>query len=97
MAKSYHLRRGQRLGNLLVKALMATPFAHPHYVMLTMTGCKTGQPRSSPVRPVIVGGQRFLVASSGPAGHTCVLRRPRRRFTGQVRRGSRSRSRPTHR
>jgi hypothetical protein len=82
VAKSYHLGRGQRLVNLPVKALMATPFAHPlrdaHHDRL-----QTGQPRSSPVRPVTVGGQRFLVASYGPAGHTCVLRRPRRRFIGR--------------
>jgi hypothetical protein len=62
VAKSYHLGRGQRLGNLLVKALMPTPFASPHYVMLTMTGCKTGQPRSPSVWQVTAGGQRFLVA-----------------------------------
>jgi deazaflavin-dependent oxidoreductase (nitroreductase family) len=55
----------RRLGNAIVKALVATPLAPPNYALLTVTGRKSGKPYSTPVRPIKHEGQRFLVAPYG--------------------------------
>ena len=68
MAKTYHLGTGLRFGNAMVRAMLATPFAPPNYVLLTVIGRKTGKRRSTPVRPITLGGQRYLVAPYGPVG-----------------------------
>jgi deazaflavin-dependent oxidoreductase (nitroreductase family) len=38
-------------------------FGHEHSVVLTAPGRKSGTPRSTPVSPMHVGGQRYIVAT----------------------------------
>ena len=65
MAKTYRVGPGLRMGNALVKALLATRLAPPDYALLTVTGRRTGKPHSTPVRPIRYDGHRYLVAPYG--------------------------------
>ncbi len=60
--KQYRLGPGRRAANQMTRALLASGLASPHYALLTVPGRKTGQPRSTPVRPITRNGQRWLVA-----------------------------------
>lgn len=68
MAKTYRLGPARRAVNRVVRLLLGTPFGPPHHVLLTVAGRRSGQPRSTPVRPVEYSGQRFLVSPYGPVG-----------------------------
>jgi deazaflavin-dependent oxidoreductase (nitroreductase family) len=48
--------------------MLATRLAPPHYVLLTVEGRRTGRRYSTPVRPVVYGGDRWLVAPYGDVG-----------------------------
>ena len=74
MAKTYQLVPTKRLGNAVVKALLATPLAPPNYALLTVIGRKSGKLYSTPIRPIKHGGQRYLVA---PYGDVAWLRNAR--------------------
>lgn len=65
MAKTYRLGFTRRIGNGLIKALLRTPLGPPHYVLLTVTGRKSGRRYTTPIRPIEHDGQRFLVAPYG--------------------------------
>lgn len=65
MARIYRLGPARRLTNVVITALLRVSLAPPRYVLLTVIGRTTGRPHSTPVRPVEVGQQRYLVAPYG--------------------------------
>ena len=68
MARTYRLSAGRKAGNAVIKRLLRLRIAPPNYALLTVRGRRSGQERSTPVRPVEYDGQRWLVAPYGEVG-----------------------------
>jgi deazaflavin-dependent oxidoreductase (nitroreductase family) len=66
VSRSFRPTRIRRLLNALVRPLARLGLA-PHVYVLTVTGRKTGEPHSTPVR-LIENGTRWLVAPYGEVG-----------------------------
>lgn len=65
MARTYRLGPARRLTNMVITALIRVSLAPPHYVLVTVVGRTTGRRHSTPIRPVQVDRQRYLVAPYG--------------------------------
>ncbi|NEE00754.1 nitroreductase/quinone reductase family protein [Phytoactinopolyspora halotolerans] len=65
MARTYRSSRSRRIANSLIKAALTAGLAPRSYVLVTTTGRRTGQARSTPVRPVTHREKRYLVAPYG--------------------------------
>lgn len=65
MAKTYRLTIGRRLANALMRGLLWLGLAPRPTYLLTVTGRRSGQPRSTPVSLVEERGQRWIVAPYG--------------------------------
>jgi deazaflavin-dependent oxidoreductase (nitroreductase family) len=66
MAQNYQLTGIRRMVNQLIRALVSVNLAPRSTYLLTTTGCKSGQPRTTPVTLVENAGGRWLVAPYGP-------------------------------
>lgn len=66
IAEIYTLGPARRLINKIAAMLLRSPVSPRHYSLLTVTGRRSGRPYSTPVRPVDVDGQRYLIAPYGP-------------------------------
>lgn len=65
MARTYRLTTLRRVGNLAIAAAVRTGLGPARYVLLTVTGRRTGQPRSTPIRLLRHDGHEWLVAPYG--------------------------------
>lgn len=89
MARTYRSSISRRLGNAVITASLTAGIAPRTYVLLTTTGRRTGQPRSTPIRPLVHAEQRYLVSPYGAvpwvlnarAAGTAILSRGRDRQT----------------
>lgn len=73
MAKTYRTTVFRRVGNAVIgKVLRVLPVGP--YVLLSVRGRTTGQPRTTPVRVMRHGGHRYLVAPYGPVPWALNLR-----------------------
>jgi F420H(2)-dependent quinone reductase len=68
MATRYRLSLWRRLLNHLVRALLRVELGPRRTYLLTVQGCQTGRPYSTPVTLVEEEGQRWLVAPYGVVG-----------------------------
>jgi deazaflavin-dependent oxidoreductase (nitroreductase family) len=90
--KEYRLGPTRRAMNTVVRTMLRAGFSGPDYALLTVRGRKTGQPRSTPVRPLTYHGRRWLVAPYGPvswvqnarAAGQVTLTRGRHQWQGKV-------------
>jgi deazaflavin-dependent oxidoreductase (nitroreductase family) len=90
--KEYQLGPGRRVLNMIIGGLLRSGLAGRNYALLTVPGRVTGRPRSTPVRPLSYGGERWLVAPYGAvswvrnarAAGEVTLTRGRRRWHGKV-------------
>lgn len=87
MARSYRLGPGRRFVNAMVTATIRLGVGGKSTYLLTTTGCKSGQPRTTPVTLVEDGGERWLVSPYGLVGW---VRNVRANPQVSVRRGSTS-------
>jgi deazaflavin-dependent oxidoreductase (nitroreductase family) len=67
MAKTYRRHLGTRLINWWFRTLTKLALGASYRHILTVPGRKTGRLHSTPVDVIEAGGQRWLVASYGPA------------------------------
>jgi len=65
MAKSYQLGPARRAVNALMNPLVRVGIGGKSTYLLTTTGCRTGQQRTTPVILVENDGQRWLVSPYG--------------------------------
>ena len=65
MAKTYRLGPGRRAVNMLMKPLVRLGIGGKSTYLLTTTGSRTGQQRTTPVILVENDGQRWLVSPYG--------------------------------
>jgi deazaflavin-dependent oxidoreductase (nitroreductase family) len=65
MAKTYQLGPGLRAYNALMKPLVRLGIGGKSTYLLTTTGCRSGQQRTTPVVLVEIGGDRWLVSPYG--------------------------------
>jgi deazaflavin-dependent oxidoreductase (nitroreductase family) len=65
MAKTFEMSATRRFGNRMVAALTARGFAPKGTYVLTVTGRKTGLPRSTPVSVLYHADERWLVSPYG--------------------------------
>ena len=65
MATGDRLSTNRRLMNAVVRPLIRLGLAGPHVYLLTVAGRKTGQFYSTPVKLVVDGDERWLVAPNG--------------------------------
>ena len=68
MARSYRLGPARRAVNTLMTALLRHGLGGKSSYLLTTTGRKTRQQRTTPVILVETGGERWLVSPYGPVG-----------------------------
>lgn len=66
MAETYHLGRGRKAVNTLVKLGLVLGVGGKNMRLLTVKGRKTGKLHSTPVTLVVDGEKRWLVAPYGP-------------------------------
>jgi deazaflavin-dependent oxidoreductase (nitroreductase family) len=74
MAKAYRRHLGTRLTNWWFRTLTKLGLGAAYRHILTVPGRKTGQPHSTPVDVIEVGGDRWLVAGYGPANWVLNIR-----------------------
>ncbi|HEY8524582.1 MAG TPA: nitroreductase family deazaflavin-dependent oxidoreductase [Acidimicrobiales bacterium] len=84
MAKTYRLTPGTRAANALIRALLRAGVGPGFMRLLTVTGRRTGQPRTLPVVPVRDGGDTWLVS---PYGEVSWVRNVRAATILTLRRG----------
>ena len=65
MSKKYTLTGGTKAFNSFVKGLIRLGVPTGPMFMLTVQGRKTGQPRSTPITPLVEGGRRYAMAPYG--------------------------------
>ena len=65
MAATYRLTPARRAANRVVRLLLKLGLMPGPTYLLTVPGCRTGRPLSTPVTLVEEGGQRWLVAPYG--------------------------------
>jgi deazaflavin-dependent oxidoreductase (nitroreductase family) len=68
MARTYRPTTFRRLRDRLMGYALRKGYAPPGLYLLTVTGRKTGIPRTAPVSPLEDGEGRWLVAPYGPDG-----------------------------
>lgn len=68
MAKTFRPTTGDRLANAVLGSLLRVGLGPSFMRLLTVTGRKTGQPRTTPVVPVQTDEGRWLVAPYGEVG-----------------------------
>jgi deazaflavin-dependent oxidoreductase (nitroreductase family) len=66
--KKYSLDGGTKAFNAFLKGLIGLGMPTGSMVVLTVPGRKTGQPRSTPITPVIEGGRRYAISPYGEVG-----------------------------
>ena len=91
MAKTYRLTFGRRLVNRFVRALLSVGLGPTSTYLLTASGRTSGKPRSTPVRLVEAGAERWLVA---PYGEVAWVRNARAAGRVTLTRGRRSETVP---
>src|SRR5574341_885813 len=87
MAARYRLGLGRRVGNAVVRALLAIGLGPPSTYLLGVTGRRSGTLRSTPVTLVEEGGQRWLVS---PYGQVAWVRNLRATGRATLSRGGRT-------
>jgi deazaflavin-dependent oxidoreductase (nitroreductase family) len=65
MSKTYQLGPARRTVNVIMKTLVHLGIGGKSTYLLTTTGCKTGQQRTTPVILVETDGERWLVSPYG--------------------------------
>jgi len=65
VSKKYTLTGGTKAFNSFVKGLIRLGVPTGPMFMLTVQGRKTGQPRSTPITPLVEGGRRYAMAPYG--------------------------------
>jgi deazaflavin-dependent oxidoreductase (nitroreductase family) len=65
MSRTYKLGPARRAVNVLIAAMLRVGIGPASSYLLTTTGCKTGQPRTTPVILVEEDTQRWLVSPYG--------------------------------
>jgi deazaflavin-dependent oxidoreductase (nitroreductase family) len=68
MAKTYRVTRSARLANAMLSRLLGAGLGPSFMRLLTVSGRRSGQPRSTPVVPVVTDHGRWLVAPFGNVG-----------------------------
>jgi deazaflavin-dependent oxidoreductase (nitroreductase family) len=68
MAKTFRPTTGDRLANAVLGSLLRVGLGPSFMRLLTVTGRTTGQPRTTPVVPVLTDRGRWLVAPYGEVG-----------------------------
>ena len=68
MAKKYSLDGATKAFNALLKGLIRLGVPTGPMVMLTVPGRKSGQPRSTPITPLVEGGRRYAISPYGQVG-----------------------------
>ncbi len=68
MAKSYRLGPGRRFANAIMTSMIRLGIGGGSAYLLTTTGRKTGQPRTTPVNLEQDAGERWLVSPYGLVG-----------------------------
>jgi deazaflavin-dependent oxidoreductase (nitroreductase family) len=65
VAKTYTLDGMTKAFNAFLKGLVKLGVPTGPMVVITVTGRKTGQPRSTPITPLVEGGRRYAMAPYG--------------------------------
>jgi deazaflavin-dependent oxidoreductase (nitroreductase family) len=65
VAKTYTLTGGTKAFNAFLKGLFRLGIPFGSTVLLTVPGRKTGQPRSTPLIPLVENGRRYLISPYG--------------------------------
>ncbi len=65
MARAYKLGATRRAVNAVVAAMTRHGLGSKSAYLLTTTGCRSGQPRTTPVIPVESDGHRYVVSPYG--------------------------------
>jgi deazaflavin-dependent oxidoreductase (nitroreductase family) len=65
MAKKFEMTAGRRFGNRVAAAMVSRGLGPKGTYLLTVTGRKTGRPRSTPVLVIQHGPERWLVSPYG--------------------------------
>jgi deazaflavin-dependent oxidoreductase (nitroreductase family) len=86
MAETYALTPGRRRVNRILKALLNLGVPMGNTSVLTVSGRRSGKPRSTPVTLLTDGGRRWLVA---PYGDVSWVRNARAAGRVQLKRGGR--------
>lgn len=68
MARTFHMSRLERVNNTLFRVLIRLGLEPGGASLLTVTGRRSGQPRSTPVNPIDRNGEQWLVAPYGAVG-----------------------------
>jgi deazaflavin-dependent oxidoreductase (nitroreductase family) len=84
VAKTYRLGTARRTVSVLMTAMLKRGIGAASTYLLTTTGCKTGQPRTTPVTLVEADGERWLVS---PYGSVSWVHNVRARPQVSLRRG----------
>ncbi|WP_345751294.1 nitroreductase family deazaflavin-dependent oxidoreductase [Microbacterium rhizophilus] len=74
MTDTYNGTPVRRRIDRIMAALARRGIAPGGITSLTVAGRRSGEPRTVPVTPVVVGGRRYLVAPYGPVGWVRNLR-----------------------
>lgn len=74
MAARYRLGLGRRAVNAVIRALLQLGLGPRSTYLLTVTGHRSGRPRSTPVTLVEEGGRRWLVSPYGEVAWVRNLR-----------------------
>jgi deazaflavin-dependent oxidoreductase (nitroreductase family) len=86
MAEQYEVTSGVRIIGRISTWMARVGIGRTE--VLTLVGCKSGEPRSTPVSPIVVDGVEYLVA---PYGSTGWVRNARARPSGTLGLGSNTR------
>lgn len=78
MAKTYRPNAPTRLANSVLRRMLAIGLGPPFLRLLTVTGRKSGKPRTTPVAPVETPAGRWLVAPYGEVGWVHNVRATKR-------------------
>jgi len=68
MARQYELGTTRRFVNSLMAGLTRRGWGPKTTFLLTTTGCRSGEERTTPVIPVVLDGTRYLVSPYGDVG-----------------------------
>jgi deazaflavin-dependent oxidoreductase (nitroreductase family) len=68
VAKTYSLDGGTKAFNGFLKGLIRIGVPTGPIVMLSVPGRKSGQPRSTPIMPLVEGGRRYAISPYGQVG-----------------------------
>ena len=68
MARAFRMSRVERVNNAVFRRLIGLGISPGGASLLTVTGRRSGRPRSTPVNPIEQDGTRWLVAPYGAVG-----------------------------